>query len=159
MNNVLLAPEDAGNIIPFQYVSELAGAVAGVQPASDGNAIILPDNHLPPGFVPLSPILPNTASFPSNPPQARAPSVSPQPPAYTPREIYSATLPRETSRDIYANPPSRPATAMGTHARSPAMDGAGGRPRGASIGSALLQTSASPAPLNRPLSIFSVSDS
>ncbi|KAJ7100510.1 hypothetical protein C8R44DRAFT_353314 [Mycena epipterygia] len=148
VNTILLAPDDAGHVtLPQQFVPELAGALAGVQAAqgdatNTGNTIILPDSQLPPGFVPLSPILPNLHSM-GEPAPAATPS--PQPPAYSPRDIYAA--------------PPRPATAAGTvsRARSPQPEtgnGSGsGRARGASIGSAMLQTS--PAPLNRPISIFS----
>ncbi|KAJ7500512.1 hypothetical protein B0H11DRAFT_2378327 [Mycena galericulata] len=171
LNAVLLTPDDAGyNTLPQHFVPELADAVASVHsvPAStqtefgtssnaggSGSVIVLPDNHLPPGFVPLSPILPSLHNiapvmpFPSAPAPAPAPAhgsvpppaPSPQPPAYTPRDIYA---------------PLRPATAASMRVRNPDSDigvGSPARARGASIGSAMLQTS--PAPLNRPLSIFS----
>ncbi|KAJ7490789.1 hypothetical protein FB451DRAFT_1513783 [Mycena latifolia] len=164
LNAVLLTPDDAGHrTLPQHFVPELADALAGVQAAQQadaagdpsGNVIVLPDDELPRGFVPLSPISPimpdlhNITPFPldastsasksaSASVPAPAPALSPQPPAYSPREIYA--------------PPPRPSTAAGmTRARSPASEA--GRARGASIGSAMLQTS--PAPLNRPLSIFS----
>ncbi|KAJ7334883.1 hypothetical protein DFH08DRAFT_1083407 [Mycena albidolilacea] len=165
VNTILLTAETAGvETLPQQFVPELAGAVAGVQQLQhgDGNVIVLPDNELPRGFVPLSPILPSLYSAPvpvsvpvlagdssaaSARPPAPSPTPSPQPPAYTPRDIYAA-------REL-----PRPATAAGmTRARSPPhfeVEAAGSsraRARGASIGSAMLS---SPAPLNRPISIFS----
>ncbi|KAJ7684205.1 hypothetical protein DFH06DRAFT_1651 [Mycena polygramma] len=160
VNTVLLVPEDAGQAtLPQHFLPEFASAVEGVQlqpapphaEAATGNVIVLPDNELPRGFVPLSPISPimpnlhtvppaDLAPPPHHPP---APTPSPQPPAYSPR-------------DIYAPGPPRPATAAGTRPRSPfrefeADGSAGGRARGASIGSAMLMSP----PLNRPISIFS----
>ncbi|KAJ6566963.1 hypothetical protein B0H19DRAFT_716024 [Mycena capillaripes] len=172
VNTILLSPEDAGNAtLPQQFVPELAGAVAGVQlqpaPAQvdsgtgtgTGNVIVLPDNELPRGFIPLSPILPNLHSVPPSvftidpfpitaapaPPPAPAPAAtpSPQPPAYSPR-------------DIYAPAPPRPSTAAGMRKKEfdlgMGSSSTTGRARGASIGSAMLQMSP---PLNRPISLFS----
>ncbi|KAJ7736014.1 hypothetical protein DFH07DRAFT_986951 [Mycena maculata] len=150
LNDILLTPDDAvERTLPQHFVPELAGALEGVHAAqaqadgTGGNVIVLPDDELPPGFMPLSPILPNLHSsiVPSAPAPAQTPS--PQPPAYTPRDIYA---------------PLRPATAGSMRLRDPNASDAGsssGRAPGTSIGSAMLQTSASPAPLNRPLSIFS----
>ncbi|KAJ6471215.1 hypothetical protein DFH09DRAFT_1476832 [Mycena vulgaris] len=137
MNAVLLTPDDAGHhTLPQHFVPELARALEGVQHADTGagSVIVLPDGQLPRGFVPLSPILPDlhgvdidTAPRPFPAPANAAPAPSPQPPAYSPRDIYAP-----------------PTTGSGSGS---------GRARGTSIGSAMLSTS--PAPLNRPLSIFS----
>ncbi|KAJ7127568.1 hypothetical protein C8R43DRAFT_696695 [Mycena crocata] len=159
VNNVLLAPDDAGHVtLPQQFVPELAQAVAGVhaaQPdtagAGAGSLIVLPDNQLPPGFVPLSPILPSLHSitpFPLDPPAAPKPATSPQPPAYSPRDIYGP--PRPATAAAMRSPSSASASGSGGGGGG---SGGGGRARVTSIGSAMLQTS--PAPLNRPLSIFS----
>ncbi|KAJ6479974.1 hypothetical protein C8R47DRAFT_604081 [Mycena vitilis] len=151
VNTVLLVPEDAGEAtLPQHFLPEFASAVEGVQlqpapphaGAATGNVIVLPDNELPRGFVPLSPISPIMPNLHTVPPADLAPRPSPQPPAYSPR-------------DIYAPGPPRLATATGTRSRTPfreseAGSSAGAR-RGASIGSAMAMSP----PLNRPISIFS----
>ncbi|KAJ7184682.1 hypothetical protein C8R46DRAFT_465341 [Mycena filopes] len=178
MDNVLLAPDDAEDPTLAQHLEPaVADAIAEIsmQPVpvpppepyplanpvqfAQGNGRGSSAGHvseLPRGFVPLSPISPilpdlhTVTPFPLSsptpatvaPPPAATPS--PQPPAYTPCDIYYTPL--------------RPATAGGMRSPPRSEVGGGGsirsngRARGASVGSALL---ASPAPLNRPLSIFS----
>ncbi|KAJ7235163.1 hypothetical protein B0H12DRAFT_150478 [Mycena haematopus] len=134
VNTILLTPEHAGtSTLPQHFIPELAGTLAGMQLENangTGNVIVLPDNDLPRGFVPLSPILPNLHTVPgpgldSNPP---APSPSPQPPAYTPHDIYAV---RELPRPATTTPRARSPVDVQTGSSST-------RVRGASIGSAIL---------------------
>ncbi|KAJ6500914.1 hypothetical protein C8R45DRAFT_83689 [Mycena sanguinolenta] len=165
VNAILLTPEHAGtSTLPHHFIPELAGALAGVQlenenGAGTGNLIVLPDNELPRGFVPLSPILPDLHTIPgpapvpvpvpgvesstSAPPAARA---SPQPPAYTPHDIYAV---RELPRPATAAPRTRSPPRFEVES---VCAGSSTRARGASIGSAML---ASPPALARPISLFS----
>ncbi|KAJ7084630.1 hypothetical protein B0H15DRAFT_387306 [Mycena belliarum] len=177
LNTVLLAPEDAGErTLPQHFLPELAHAFAGVQQAdatgsAAGNVIVLPDNDLPRGFMPLSPISPIMPSLHTITPfpapgsgsaepsaskataAARASASSPQPPAYSPRDIYAPPRPA-TAAGMRVRTPAPTSEASGSSSGSGSSSSSGsGRARGASIGSAMLQTS--PAPLNRPISIFS----
>ncbi|KAF8209485.1 hypothetical protein K438DRAFT_1960482 [Mycena galopus ATCC 62051] len=168
VNTILLTPDHAGmSTLPQQFIPQLAGALEGVQIQrqihpekghggnGNGNVIVLPDNELPRGFVPLSPIMPNLHTVPvldsgvgnSAPPTAPNPNPSPQPPAYTPHDIYAV---RELPRPATAAGMMTPARAQ-FEVEVPAGSGRA-RARGASIGSAML---ASPTSLARPISLFS----
>ncbi|KAJ7629584.1 hypothetical protein B0H17DRAFT_1218145 [Mycena rosella] len=147
VNAVLLTPDDAGQrTLPQHFVPELAGALDAhhYAPSAEGagSVIVLPDNELPRGFMPLSPIMPSLYTITPFPLDASAP-----PPPRT-----SCLQP---ARHLRAPAAAAPALDGRGHEEPPGNTSGhdSGRARGASIGSAMLQTS--PAPLNRPLSIFS----
>jgi hypothetical protein len=135
----LLNPEAAVREMPLpgdDELNEFVDANPHLAPSSNHTApIVLPDNQLPFGFVPLSG--PTTVMMAS---RSQTPRMSEQ--------YAAAMLPTGLS---YPDSHSRPSTAFeparassNTHA-SPTS-----RPRNMSFGSAL-----SPAPLQRPISLFS----
>ncbi|TFK36008.1 hypothetical protein BDQ12DRAFT_263008 [Crucibulum laeve] len=178
MNPVLLTPDVPNSLpaLPQELVSESRQGSAGIYsnpPSRTGDrkpiTIVLPDNQLPPGFVPYTPVVRSPISPVEYRPYTPIASNSSSPVAFSPipsiantnRLNYSGS---ESSRSqpqssngvppmpdpfsYPASPVTRPSTAAAM--RSPTQE-SNARKRVMSLGVGLY----SPAPLNRPISIFS----
>lgn len=146
---IMLTPDGSHRMVALPNAYESVRRVARSVPryANDTNnetviAGTISDANFPPGFVPLSPI-PGITNMNPNPivffhHASSHTSRSPRPTHYA-----VAPVPEGV---VYPDPPVRPSTAADV--ASPTKSRSGTRRRVSSFG-------ASPAPLNRPLSIFS----
>ncbi|THV05310.1 hypothetical protein K435DRAFT_120429 [Dendrothele bispora CBS 962.96] len=164
LNPILLSPEHANQPIPLpnDIIAEATRGVTSLGPSStpvpfNPITITLPDNDLPLGFVPTTPVIPTggTRLEPRSPPRSSTPGRSNG--ARSP-ELFSPVPNNPVLSDPFTmspipRPGTAPSTQSGEQARSPRF-----RTLSSAFGFGGGWASPDPTRLDRPISIFSESD-